>query len=346
MRPDSDKQPKRTAGGRLHESVTMATVGRLAGVSQVTVSRALRDPSKVSEKTMKKVKEAIDLTGFVPNALAGALASKRSNLVTALVPSLTNITYSALITSFSHAIRPHGYQLLLSETGFDAREEQALITAHLSRRPDAMLLIGTRHTTETRRILLGAKVPVVEIFDITDTPIDVCVGMSHDDVGRCVARFVLETGYQNTATVNAADERAVRRAKAFENQLVLLSAQPPLHHHCIGPASLGAGRVAFRDLLERGFSSGLIFCSSDLLAQGVIIEAQFQGLHIPSDIAVIGFGDQEFSKEIEPPLTTVQIDRDALGQTAAQLLLQRLAGDAIDHTTVDLGFQIIRRRSA
>lgn len=131
----------------------MSDVGRLAAVSQVTVSRALSDPSLVSADTLARIHDAIRVTGYVPNALAGALASNRSNVISALVPSITNVVYSSLLHAFSKIMRERGYQLMVAETGFDPLQEEAVIATHLSRRPDAMLLIGVHHTPAARRML-------------------------------------------------------------------------------------------------------------------------------------------------------------------------------------------------
>lgn len=326
--------------------VTMADVGRMAGVTQVTVSRALSDPSKVSPKTMAKIRDAIDATGFVPNAIAGALASNKSRLVTALIPSITNIMYAAFIRTFGEQLRAKGYQLLLSETGFDPEEEQALIAAHLSRRPDAMLLTGIHHSAQARRQLLGAGIPVVEVWDITDTPIDLCVGFNHAGAGRQVAEYALEAGYKQAVTVTASDSRAQRRRQAFATRFEEGAGTSVTEAGTGGAARIGGGREALSGLIEQGrYEPCVIFCSSDLLAQGVMIEATARGLRIPEDLAVIGFGDQEFAVDIIPPLTTVHVDRDKLGQIAADALLTRINGGTPPQNVTDLGFELILRDS-
>lgn len=331
--------------GQTGKRVTMAAVGRMAGVSQVTVSRALSDPSKVSPETLTRIREAIEATGFVPNAIAGALASNRSRMVTALIPSITNITYSAYIKTFGEELRAKGYQLLLSETGFDPADEEAMIAAHLSRRPDAMLLTGIHHSAQSRRLLLGAGIPVVEVWDISDTPIDLCVGFRHSEAAQAVAQFARDTGYDRAATVTAPDERAYRRQQAFAARFEALGGQPVLESSVEGQPRIGSGKAALARLIDQGFDKGVIFCSSDLLAHGVIIEANARGLAVPGDIAVIGFGDQEFAADLTPPLTTVHVDRAALGQAAAGALLQRLNGDAPIRAVTDLGFEIVRRQT-
>lgn len=325
----------------------MATVGRIAGVSQVTVSRALSDPSKVSPLTLKKIEDAIKATGFVPNALAGALASQQSHLVSALVPSLTNIVYSSVVKTFSQRMREFGYQILLSETGFDLAEEEVFVSAHLSRQPDAVLLTGIQHSAQTRRMLLGAGIPIVEVWDITASPIDMCVGFSHADAGRAVADFAIDTGFAFGGTVTANDERAKLRRDSFTNRFLQKEGQSVFAHDCPGAASMGAGRAALADLIDnQGLKSGIVFCSSDVLAQGLLIEAHARGLKMPGDLSIVGFGDQEFAKDLEPALTTVRVDRELLGRTAADAILARIMGTESPQPVSDLGFEIVRRMSA
>lgn len=326
--------------------VTMADVGRLAGVTQVTVSRALSHPDKVSAKTLRRIQDAIEETGFVPNALAGALASKRSNLISALIPSLTNIVYASFMATFSEHLRQHGYQVLLSETGFGLEAEDALIATHLSRRPDAMLLTGRHHSPQARKQLLGAGIPVVEIWDISDDPIDMCVGFNHTDAGHAVAEYVHAKGHKQAATITADDARAAQRQSAFATRFEALSLCAVPDVNTAGPASIGAGRKAVAHLMDHcGLRTGAVFCSSDVLAHGAMIELQSRGLNIPQDIAIVGFGDQDFARDLDPALTTVAIDRLQLGHLAASALLAKLTGQTTQ-AVYDLGFDIVTRQSA
>lgn len=339
--------PARVRRRRPSGAVTMQTVGRMAGVSQVTVSRALSEPSKVSPETLRRVHEAIRVTGFVPNALAGALASQKSMLVSALVPSITNIVYSSMIAAFSERMRARGYQILLSETGFDLDEEEAVIATHLSRRPDAVLLTGIHHSPQARRMLLAAGIPVVEVWDISDTPIDICVGFSHVEAGRTVADFVVDAGYTAAGCVSAGDERARRRQHAFIERFRQRTGQTAAVSGFSDKASIANGRAALSRLLdEEGFVPGAVFCSSDLLAHGVLVEAQARGMAVPAEIAVIGFGDQDFAAHVAPALTTVRVSRHTLGTAAAEAILARIGGGAEADNVIDIGFEVIRRASA
>ena len=346
-RMNGETSPKSSVGDKRQRGVTMETVGRMAGVSQVTVSRALSDPSKVSAKTLRKIQEAIEATGFVPNAIAGALASNKSKLITALVPSITNIVYSSMIRAFSLRMREAGYQILLSETGFGAKDEEAAIAAHLSRRPDAILLTGIYHSAHARRMLLASGLPIVEVWDYTETPIDICVGFKHADTGHAAADFAIEKGYARAATISAGDERAIRRKEAFKARFTGKTGTDVAEVDFSSNATLAMGREGLSRLVDQdNFKSGVIFCSSDILAHGVIIESLARGLRVPQDIAVIGFGDQEFAADVEPPITTIKVDREAFGRSAAEALLTRLAGRSNDLSAIDLGFDVVRRQSA
>ena len=337
--------PKAVSTQSKTQRVTMAAVGKLAGVSQVTVSRALSNPSVVSPETLQRIEKAIEQTGFVPNALAGALASNKSRLISVLVPSINNTTYAAMVQAFAEQLRHQGYQLLLSETGHTPEEEEALIKTHLSRRPDAVMLTGVDHTPSARKSLESAAIPVVELWDLSDDPIGFCVGFDHTAAGQAVAEHALARGHRNAAVIYADDERAHRRKAAFSKRFTQGTGAPVADIVLAGPATIGGGRSAFAELLAQGFGSGVVFCSSDVLAHGVLIEAQVQGLSIPKDFSVIGFGDQAFAKDFFPALTTVRVDREHLGRLAATELLARLKGESGGGKRHDLGFELIERAS-
>lgn len=346
MRRSKNSKTK-TALRRGSGAVTMETIGRLAGVSQVTVSRALNHPGTVSAEKLRRINEAISVTGYVPDLAAAGLAARRTHLIAAFVPSITNIVYSTLIQSFIGSIRAAKYHVLLGETGFSKEEEHALVANLLRRKPDGLLLTGIHHSSECRRLLLSAKIPVVEVWDITETPIDTCVGFSHAKTGEAVAAFVEERGYKRAAAVSAGDERALRRKDAFVKALQERGFSGTREICLKDAASISRGRKALAQLIDdEGFSNGAIFCSSDLLAHGILIEAQARGIKVPGEIAVIGFGDQGFSPFTLPPLTTVRVNRELLGRRAAAALLTRIAGNKPASHTIDIGFEIVGRESA
>ena len=338
-----------TGGSRSRQksqSVTLDVVARLAGVAPATVSRAINQPEKVAKKTLDRVNQAIASTGYVPNLLAGGLASNRSHLVAAIVPSIINLVYVETIQAFSNKLRDSGYQVLLGESGYGQETEETLVATVLSRRPDAIFLTGIQHSLNCRRQLLAAGIPVVETWDLTPSPLDLVVGFSHDRVGETVAEFLFQRGFERFGIVSADDPRAMVRNKAYVNALKGRGVNDVPVVIVEAVSSLQRGRQGLANLLDQGFGPGAVFCSSDTLAQGVVTEAQSRGLRVPEDIAVIGFGDQNFAAHMFPALTTVKIDRAAIGQKSAQALLARLNDEPVAESVIDVGFDIVARETA
>jgi LacI family gluconate utilization system Gnt-I transcriptional repressor len=338
------RAPRRGSGG-----VTLADVSRLAGVSAITVSRALNTPDLVSPETREKVRLAVAQTGYVPNLLAGGLASNRSRLVAALVPTIAGPVFLETIQSLTETLAERGYQLMLGQSGYDRSREDALIDAIVGRRPDGIVLTGIMHSAAGRRRLLASGIPVVETWDLTPTPIDMLVGFSHEEVGAATAEFLHRRGYRRPAIVTGDDRRADLRRAGFEQAWRRLSQAeaPSLPVHRVpAPTTLGAGRSALAELLDNGVSIDALACSSDVLAHGVITEAQARGLRVPDDLGVMGFGDLAFARHAHPAISTVRIDGTAIGRRSALCIVERAEGREVAPKVMDLGFSVIERASA
>ncbi|MBQ1767427.1 MAG: LacI family DNA-binding transcriptional regulator, partial [Aquincola sp.] len=166
----SPKRSRRRSG-----AVTLHDVARLAEVAPITASRALNTPDRVSPEVLQRVTDAVRRTGYVPNLLAGGLASTRSRLVAAVVPTIAGPVFLQTIQSLTAALEAHGYQLMLGQTGYVDSREDALLEAIIGRRPDGIVLTGIMHSAHGRQRLLAAGIPVVETWDLTPTPIDMLV---------------------------------------------------------------------------------------------------------------------------------------------------------------------------
>jgi LacI family gluconate utilization system Gnt-I transcriptional repressor len=338
-------------------AVTLHDVARLADVAPITASRALNTPEQVSAEVRQRVQDAVQRTGYVPNRLAGGLASSRSRLVAAVVPTLSGPVFLETVQSLTVALAEQGYQLMLGQSGYalasDAAavpqalaREDALLEAIIGRRPDGIVLTGILHSDQGRRRLLAAGIPVVETWDLTPTPLDMLVGFSHAEVGRAVVRYLHERGRRQLALVAGDDERSVRRLRAFEAAAAErgLPAVPVIR--VPAPTTLRDGRQALARLLVEAPATDAVFCSSDLLALGVLTEAQARGVAVPGRIAVMGFGDLDFAADLYPALSTVRIDGTAIGRQAARFIVERTAGRTVAERIVDIGFTIVERASA
>jgi LacI family transcriptional regulator, gluconate utilization system Gnt-I transcriptional repressor len=324
-------------------AVTLHDVAKLAGVAPITASRALNTPEQVSEEVRRKVAEAIARTGYVPNSLAGSLASSRSRLVAAVVPTISGPVFLETIRSLTDALAERGYQLMLGQSGYVGNREDALLAAIIGRRPDGIVLTGIVHSAEGRKRLIGAGIPVVETWDLTPTPIDMLVGFSHADVGRAVARFLHAKGRRRLAVIVGDDERAKRRLDAFQAEARTLGPDDVQVVVVPAPTTIRSGRAALAELLRLPGGIDAVFCSSDLLALGVLTQAQAAGIAVPGQLAVVGFGDLEFAADLHPALTTVRIDGGAIGRQAAQFISDRAEGRTVEQRVVDIGFSIVER---
>jgi len=325
-------------------AVTLHDVVKLAGVAPITASRALNSPDQVSDEVRRKVAEAIARTGYVPNILAGGLASSRSRLVAAVVPTISGPVFLETIRALTDALAERGYQLMLGQSGYVGNREDALLGAIIGRRPDGIVLTGILHSAEGRKRLLSAGIPVVETWDLTPTPIDMLVGFSHVEVGRAVAQFLHAKGHRKLAVVSGSDERARRRQQALDAAAQALGLGPVRAVVVPAPTTLKSGRAALAELME-GPGIDAVFCSSDLLALGVITEAQARGVAVPGQLAIVGFGDLEFAADLHPALTTVRINGAAIGRQAAQFIVERAEGRPVEQRVVDIGFSIVERQT-
>lgn len=329
--------------GERPRSITLKDVARLAGLSPITVSRALHNPKLVHPDTIQRVKEAADAIGYIPNMLAGGLTTKRSRLIAAIVPQLSNSMFAETVQGLSDELSAHGYQLLLSVSNYSARKEEELLSAILSRQPDGIVLVGIRHQPGVRKKLLTNSVPVVETWDLTPTPIDMLVGFSHESIGEQVARYLLARGFKRFGFICGDDERAIKRLRSVElvlKQHGIASAAPQM---VLPPTNLDLGRQGLRALLDGGAKPDVVVCSSDVLAQGALIEAGVRGIAVPGELGIMGFGDLDFAAHTQPSISSVHIDKRAIGIQAARALIAKIEGRPLAEGIIDVGFRLVER---
>jgi len=339
--PEKIKKSRRGSG-----AITLRDVAKLAGVAPITASRAVNTPDQVSPEVLKKVQDAVGRTGYVPNRVAGGLASSRSRLIAAVVPSIVVSVFVETIETLNNTLFEAGYQLMLGQTGYSPEREEALLEAIIGRRPDGIFLTGIMQSSKGRTRLLASGIPVVETWDLTPTPIDMLIGFSHGDIGREVAHFLMAKGRRRFALIRADDERGIRRAAAFQDA-VAQRGLPEVLIHTVGTSrTLKSGRAALSNILLQMPEVDAIFCSSDLLAMGVLTEAMARGIAVPQRLAIVGFGDVPYVADMVPALTTVHINGHDIGRMGAEFLISRAEGRPVEHSTIDVGFSIVERDSA
>jgi LacI family gluconate utilization system Gnt-I transcriptional repressor len=346
-KPNQENAQEKVRRRRKHGGLTLRDVAKLAGVAPITASRALNTPEAVSDEILARVREAVERTGYVPNILAGGLASRQTRLVAAVVPTISSPVFLEMIDALTRSLAAAGYHLMLAQSGYENPREDELLEAIIGRRADGVVLTGVLRSPLGRRRLIASGIPVVETWDLTPTPIDMLVGFSHARIGREVAAFLHARGRRRVAAISAGDERARQRMAAFmeaANELGMAGPDGEIPVIWVSaPTTVAHGREGLLALLASHPGIDAVFCSSDMLAMGVMNEAHAQDIRIPGQLGVIGMGDQYFAQSLYPALTTVRIDGSLIGETAAHFLLERSAGRRVAEPVRDVGFTIIER---
>ena len=345
-------RPRRATAARgtaARRAATLAEVAKLAGVSPMTASRAINQPDLVAPDTAARVRAAAERLAYVTNRVAGGLSSRKSRVVIAIIPSTLNPVFTEMIESLHADLQRAGYQFLLGLSDYAAHREDDLVDTVLGRRPDGIVLTGVVHSPRVRWRLSQAHIPVVETWDFSTDPIDMLVGFSNEQVGRTAAEHLLARGRRKLALIVADDQRAQLRRQGF--CAVLRERGLPAVGEVVlrAPTDLGMAREATSRLLAADPGVDAVFCSSDLLAMGVLYEASARAIPVPDRLAVMGFGGLAASAHTHPSLTTVAVDGARIGSEAARLLLARFDATGLPPKApqvLDVGSYVIARASS
>jgi len=332
-----------------NKRITLSDVADKAGVSAITVSRALRNPEMVSHRLREEIARAIDVLGYVPDAAARALASSRTNVIGVIVPSVTNNVFSEVMAGIYAAVEDTPLTIQLANTRYSALKEESLLRVFINQKPAGLIVTGIDQSEISLRLLESAACPIVQIMEINDHPVDMAVGFSHFDAARAATRHLLDQGYRSPAFIGARmDPRSQRRFAGFrsvaedagvysEDRVITTTA----------PSSVTLGAQLFGELIVRQPEIDAIFCNNDDLALGAMFEAQRRRLSVPGRLGICGFNDLEMMAVAEPPITSVRTFRREMGQRAVEMVTEALAsGEARKRgAIVDLGFEVKQRRS-
>lgn len=314
----------------------------------------MNSPHMVSQKTVAKVSDAVLSLGYTPDLVARSLVSRQSNLVAALVPAINSPIFGDIVQGMSEYLRQVGMQLMLGDTGYSVDAEYDFVNACLARRVDGVILTGTTHSPATRDLLERSRIPVVETWSLTETPIDMVVGFSSFDAAKAMVTYLCRSGRRCIGFVSrpiAANERAAARRAGY--LAALREAGLPERADLIvevKPTSAEGGEVAhgseaIRLLKRKEPQLDGIFCAGDHLAVGVLLECARSGWRVPDDLGVAGFGNHEIGAMIPPGLTTIRTNTYHIGRLAAERVYERLTSRTHPTRIHDVGFELIIRGS-
>jgi LacI family gluconate utilization system Gnt-I transcriptional repressor len=342
-RPRVGKKTIRTMTSRYQAAVTLAQVAEAAGVGESTVSRVLRNHGSYSGKTRDRVMTAVERLGYVPNRIAGALASTGSRLVAFVIPSLSNIVFADVLRGASATLEENQYQAVFAVTDYDPAREEALVASMLAWRPAAVMLAGYEHTDRTIKMLRAANCRVVELLDVDGTALDLAVGFSNRAAGRASAEFLLNRGYRRIGYVGHDLDRDTRAGKRYASFCETLGVNGvPLADQEIyrEASSVERGRLGLDNLLARTDLDAVYF-SNDDMALGGYFHCLARGIVIPSQLAIFGYNGLDLGRVMPQALSTIRTPRVATGRMAAELVMDNAAPQVID-----LGFELIEGATA
>ena len=306
--------------------LTLRDVSEVSGVSEMTVSRVLRNRGDVSAATREKVLNATKTLGYVPNKIAGALASQRVNLVAVIIPSLSNMVFPEVMTGISNALDDTPLQPVVGVTNYLPEREEKVLYEMLSWRPSGVIIAGLEQSETARAMLVNSGIPVVQIMDIDGEPIDAMVGISHRRAGRKMAQAILKSGYQNIGfmgTQMPLDHRARKRFEGFTQALGVQGVEIMDQEFYTGGSALAKGREMTAAMMERSPELDFMYYSNDMIGAGGLLHLREQGISVPGQMGLAGFNKVELIDGLPQKLATMDSCRFEIGQMAAKIIASR-----------------------
>jgi len=311
-----------------HRPLTLRDVSEACGVSEMTVSRVLRNRGDVSASTREKVLTAAKTLGYVPNQIAGSLASQRVNLVAVVIPSLSNMVFPEVLTGINKAFDDTPLQPVVGVTDYLPEKEEQVLYEMLSWRPSGVIIAGLEHTDATRAMLKNAGIPVVEIMDTDGNPVDAVVGISHRRAGRKMAEAIVKQGYTRIGflgTKMPLDHRARKRFEGFTEGLTQAGIEIEDREFYNGGSALAKGREMTQAMLKRSPDLDFLYYSNDMIGAGGMLWLTDQGIDVPGQIGLAGFNGVELLEGLPRQLATMDACRFEIGEAAAQIIIDRSA---------------------
>jgi LacI family transcriptional regulator, gluconate utilization system Gnt-I transcriptional repressor len=312
---ESPTDPKR--------ALTLRDVSEASGVSEMTVSRVLRNRGDVSDSTRERVLKAAKTLGYVPNKIAGALASQRVNLVAVIVPSLSNLVFPEVLSGISEELEDSGLQPVFGVTNYSAEREESVLYEMLSWRPSGVIVAGLEHTPAARAMLENAGIPIVEIMDVDGDPVDSVVGISHKRAGLEMARAIVKAGYRKIGFLGTKmpdDHRAKKRLQGFEAGLAEAGLTLTDSEFYSGGSALLKGREMTEAILKRNPDLDFLYYSNDMIGAGGLLYCLAQGIDVPGKLGLAGFNGVDLLDGLPRKLATMDACRHEIGRRAAEII--------------------------
>ncbi len=316
----------------------VSAVAEATGVSIMTVSRVMRGVEGVSPDKRAEILHVAKSMGYRPNRSAASLATAQSTLIGISLPTLFNEVFADILDGMRRVFERAGFDIVLENSDYDLQREANWVERILDWHPAAVVLSGIDHAGSVRDHLRQAATPTLEIWDICDDPIDICVGIDHEAAGRLLGKHLLQLGYRSPAYVGVEagrDQRAEKRLNGLRTVFseAGCSAVTAIRSH--RHASFETGMIGTLSILQSSAVQPDCICYlNDHMAFGGLMTCERHGLDVPGDIGIAGFNDLGINAVLAKPLTTIVTPRLLMGSVGAQQLVARIHGAKVDRCRV------------
>jgi LacI family gluconate utilization system Gnt-I transcriptional repressor len=333
--------PKSSATSR----PTLQDIANRIGVTKMTVSRYLRNPDSVAEKTREKIAAVIEEIGYIENRAPAMLSKSSSKAIGILLPSLSNQIFASFVQGIEAVTKANGYETLIAHFGYDELEEERKIASLLAYQVDGLILTESHHTKRTLQMIKTAGVPVVETMELPESPIDMAVGLNHVEASYAVVKKMLDSGKRSIAYFGARmDTRTKLRLQGYD-RAIREAGLKPKHVLTESHSSFSLATDLLQTALERYPDLDGVFCTNDDIAIGTLLNAQQKNISVPQQLAIVGYNALDIGQTISPKLTSIDTPRYEIGEKSAELIIDALKGKNHEQKHYDMGYRITQGES-
>lgn len=332
---------------RPHARVKIEDVAKKANVSAATVSRVLNHPEIVRPALRDKVMRYITDLSYTPDSAARALKSRRMRTIGAIVPTLGLGIFAEGVEALQNRLSESGYTLFIANSQYDQRRELQEMQSLIDRGIDGIVLVGGSHGRELRAQVEQAGVPVITTYVSKASGGIPAIGIDNERAAREMTQYLLGLGHVRLgaiANIPPSNDRSRARLEGIQRALSSAGIRIKPTQIIRADHSLVQGRSALRQLLTDHPETTAVICTTDTLAIGAIAEARKMGLSVPRTLSITGFDDVELSAQVDPPLTTISVPAAEIGHSAADYLINAIAGRPVPKSVV-LPYRLVMRAS-
>lgn len=325
--------------------VTIQEVAKEARVSVATVSRYLNNPEIVATKTRARVEASIKKLNYEPSMLGRNLRKLESKLLIVLIPGISNPFYTEIIDGIEDTAIEQGYNILLCQTDSDPKREDEYF--NLIKNQLAAGIITMDPTVNREKILdISNRFPLIQCSEYDEAGLISYVSIDNKEAAYQGVKYLIEQGHQKIGLINSDEKFLYARERKAGYLKAMSESNLPIDTQWLYTAEnleFDSGRYAMRAMLELNEMPSAIFVVADILAIGLMNEAQKMGINIPDDLSVLGFDNVSFSKMFNPRLSTIGQPMYEMGVKAASMLIDKIQGKAIESTI--LNHELVVRES-